>query len=86
MAELGWQSVGLDKTLAVFDLARLICREAAITADEGARRGEQGAIAKLASAQKVSAVERLARADRAMHVPRTRSTPILGAEYARRRD
>ncbi|WPB86417.1 phage/plasmid primase, P4 family [Sediminicoccus rosea] len=53
-----------DKTLAVYDLARLICREAAIAAEEGGRRDEQAAAAKLASAQKVSAVERLARADR----------------------
>nr|WP_272870014.1 phage/plasmid primase, P4 family [Neoroseomonas oryzicola] len=46
-----------DTTLAVFDLARVICREAARDAGEDAAP-------KIASAQKVAAVERLARSDR----------------------
>jgi putative DNA primase/helicase len=46
-----------DTTLAVFDLARAMCREAAALLDDGSS-------AKVASAQKVAAVEKLARSDR----------------------
>lgn len=52
-----------DTTLAVFDLARTVCREQSALAAEGAKGGA-GWPAKIASAQKVAAVERLARADR----------------------
>jgi len=51
-----------DKTLAVFDLARVICRQASVQADAKGRRDDFSD--RLASAQKISAVERLARADR----------------------
>lgn len=47
-----------EDTLQVFDLARAICREAS---RETAKRADRP---KIASAQRVSAVERLARADR----------------------
>jgi hypothetical protein len=50
-----WQ---LEETLCAFDLARLICREAA-NACNGANTAK-----KLASAKTVAAVERLAKADR----------------------
>lgn len=52
-----------DTTLAVFDLARAACREAAAGAERDGK-GSEGWITGLASAQKVAAVERLARADR----------------------
>jgi len=48
-----WQ---FDKTLAVFDLARALCREAA---SDQAKAGKQ-----LASAKTIAAVEKLARSDR----------------------
>lgn len=48
----------VDDTLAAYDLARGVCREAAAEADNKDRP------TKLASAQTVAAVERLARADR----------------------
>lgn len=48
----------MDSTLAVFDLARKICRA------ESARCTDERTAARTASAQTVSAVERLARADR----------------------
>ncbi|MDA8051508.1 MAG: phage/plasmid primase, P4 family [Rhodospirillales bacterium] len=47
-----------DDTLRVFDLARSICREAAAQCEDG------GTAPRIASAQTVAAVERLARADR----------------------
>ncbi|WP_431272636.1 phage/plasmid primase, P4 family [Dankookia sp. P2] len=52
-----------DSTLAVFDLVRSVCREQAAQA-EARTKGGAGWIAKIASGQKVAAVERLARADR----------------------
>lgn len=52
-----------DTTLAVFDLARTICREQAGRAAQDAKDGAAW-VTKIASAQKVAAVERLARADR----------------------
>ncbi len=65
-AWLHWDGTrwAFDKTLAVFDLARVICREAAAKAANRARGGQEYNVAKLASSQKVAAVERLARADR----------------------
>ncbi len=45
-----------DETVEVFDLARAVCRAAAVTANTGAKT--------IASAKTVAAVERLARADR----------------------
>ncbi|WP_160299753.1 phage/plasmid primase, P4 family [Belnapia sp. F-4-1] len=52
-----------DTTLAVFDLVRVVCREQAAQA-EANTKGGAGWISKIASGQKVAAVERLARADR----------------------
>jgi putative DNA primase/helicase len=49
-----------DDTLAVFDRARVICREAALSCNTKTKKLEKG----LASAKTVAAVERLARADR----------------------
>lgn len=49
-----------DDTLAVFDLARAVCRDAA----REAGRGKDDGAARLASASTVAAVERLARSDR----------------------
>jgi putative DNA primase/helicase len=51
-----------DTTLAVFDMARAVCREAADRA--AATRGAAHLPVRLTSAQTVAAVERLARADR----------------------
>lgn len=51
-----------DKTLAVYDLARVICRAYAAKADGDKRSGDKGGA--IASAQKVAAVEKMARADR----------------------
>ena len=51
-----------DKTLSVFDLARAVCREQAAAADAKAQRSNPGAA--IASAQKVAAVEKMARTDR----------------------
>ncbi|MCX7371244.1 MAG: phage/plasmid primase, P4 family [Alphaproteobacteria bacterium] len=51
-----------DNTLAVFDLARNVCRDAAAEAASG--KDEAGA-SRIASAATIAAVERLARADRA---------------------
>ncbi len=53
-----------DTDLAVFDLARIVCREKAAEALEAADPRGGWSVAKLASAQKVAAVERLARSDR----------------------
>ena len=53
-----------DTTLAVFDLARAVCREMAAAAAGEAPKGAQWGAARLASAQKVAAVEKLARSDR----------------------
>ena len=47
-----------ETTLRAFDLARLVCREAAERCDKSALK------AKVASAATVAAIERLARADR----------------------
>jgi len=49
-----------DKTLAVFDKARAICRKAA----EKPEQTQSGGRSQIASAQKVAAVERLAKSDR----------------------
>ena len=64
-AWLTWDGTrwAFDKTLRVFDLARVICREIAEKAAEQARDGQKYTVAKLASSQKVAAVEKLARAD-----------------------
>jgi putative DNA primase/helicase len=51
-----------DTTLAVYDLARGVCRAQAAVAESTARSGDKGVA--IASAQKVAAVERLARSDR----------------------
>lgn len=53
-----------DKTLIVFDLVRLMCRKIAAQARAESNRAEPWSIARLASKQKVAAVESLARADR----------------------
>jgi putative DNA primase/helicase len=53
-----------DETLAVFDLARAICREQAAPAGSHTRRPSEATAARIASAGTVAAVERLARADR----------------------
>ncbi|MGE0713886.1 MAG: phage/plasmid primase, P4 family [Alphaproteobacteria bacterium] len=53
-----------DKTLAVFDLARAICRAAAAEAKLIGGTRSAALAAALASAKTVAAVERLARADR----------------------
>nr|WP_245211739.1 phage/plasmid primase, P4 family [Neoroseomonas oryzicola] len=50
-----------DKTLAIFDLARLVCRRAA---EEALAEGKAGIASQMAAARTVSAVERLARYDR----------------------
>lgn len=52
-----WQ---VDDTLAVFDRARAICREAAAECSNKSKKLKK----ELASARTVAAVERLARADR----------------------
>jgi putative DNA primase/helicase len=52
-----------DTTLAVYDLARAICREQAREAQFEAKSGSDKGLA-IASAQKVAAVERMARSDR----------------------
>ena len=51
-----WQP---DDTLATFDRVRVICREAAAECDDDEKIGKE-----LASAKTVSAVERMAKADR----------------------
>src|SRR4051794_20999281 len=51
-----------DTTLAVFDLVRIACREQAAHAEANTKGG--GWVAKIASGQKVAAVEKMARADR----------------------
>lgn len=48
-----------DDTLYAYDLARLVCREAATECN-----GSNNAKAAIASAKTIAAVERLARADR----------------------
>jgi putative DNA primase/helicase len=53
-----------DATLAVFDLARTVCREKAEEAERAMEKASPWSIGKLASAQKVAAVTTLARADR----------------------
>jgi putative DNA primase/helicase len=52
-----------DTTLAVFDLARLVCREEAARAERTAKDGA-GWVSKIAGRPKAAAVENLARADR----------------------
>lgn len=51
-----------DTTLAVFDDVRAVCRDHAARAEE--KHGTERWVAKIASAQKVAAVEKLARYDR----------------------
>ena len=55
-----------ETTLRAFDLARLVCREAAERCDKPALK------AKVASAATVAAIERLARADRKHSAPSDR--------------
>lgn len=52
-----------DTTLAVFDLARIVCREQAALADS-TTKSAAGWVSKIAGRPKVAAVEGLARADR----------------------
>ena len=70
-----WQR---EDTLQAFDLARLVCREAA------SRAGTVKLKAKLSSAATVSAVERLARSDRRHAAPPTSGTAIRGSSTRRR--